>query len=259
MTTTVIWTSPLQWGVSAAGVWADLAPDDVTGDLTLQTGASEGGAIFDATSFQTLRFASGRILDGPILVSATLSFSVTRIGVSTGPWTLEVGIVPEAAPALYSTSALPWARGETSLGDFDLGTVPQIPATLAVTHAFTGDAALSLRALATSKAAWSGRMALSFRTSGTVVRLKNGPSFAFSLTTEQAPSWNGLVDSSQGGRRRYVRDHRFGMPALNTELVRDGDQPGLWVRPSDADPLDEPNTYRPRPGEGTVDDEIGDL
>ena len=49
------------------------------------------------------------------------------------------------------------------------------------------------------------------------------------------------------------------MPALNTELVRDGDQPNLWVRPWDSDPFDEPNTYRPRPGEGTVDDEIGDL
>jgi len=61
------------------------------------------------------------------------------------------------------------------------------------------------------------------------------------------------------GKVRAVRDSRYAMPALNTELIRDGDNPALWVRPFDWDPDDPEQTYRPRPGEGTIEDEIPDL
>jgi hypothetical protein len=49
------------------------------------------------------------------------------------------------------------------------------------------------------------------------------------------------------------------MPALSTELVRDGDNPSLWVRGHDVDPEDEVATYRRRSGEGSTDDGIQDL
>lgn len=256
MTVSIAWTSPLQWGVSAGGAWSDLASDDLTGDLTLQTGASEGGAVFDASSFQTLRTQSGRVLDGPVFTGASLSFFTTRIGASAGPWSLEIGVVPEGDPALFSTSLLPWSRNETSLGSFDLGTVPQIPATLQVLHVFSASELVALRGLAISKGTWSGRLAFSFRTSGTVVRLKNGPSFAFSLLTDQAPFFSGLAGGPYGGPVRVLRDGRYAMPMFSGGLVEDGDQPGLWVRPFDADPDDPEQEYRPRPGEGTVQDKV---
>ena len=79
---------------------------------------------------------------------------------------------------------------------------------------------------------------------------------AVSLTLDHEPFFSGLAGGPTGPRQRFVRDHRYGMPALNQELVRDGDQPGLWVRPWDRDSEDEPARYKPRPGEGTVDDDI---
>jgi hypothetical protein len=55
-----------------------------------------------------------------------------------------------------------------------------------------------------------------------------------------------------GERARGVRDQRFGMPALSTHLVQDGDQPGLWVNPEHSDPEDEfrESDYLPDPHEG---------
>jgi hypothetical protein len=77
------------------------------------------------------------------------------------------------------------------------------------------------------------------------------------------PTWSWTLEhfftgtlGPSGPGQRSVRDGRFGMPALNTELVEDGYEPGLWVRPDDRDPEDEADSYVPRPTEGAVDDEV---
>jgi len=99
-----------------------------------------------------------------------------------------------------------------------------------------------------------GRIAVAIHINATGLGLNRVDSASLTMTWE--PFFQGLIGGPHGGRHRFVRDARFGMPALNTELIRDGDQPSLWVRPGDSDPEDEPRRYRPRPGEGTVDDDI---
>lgn len=259
---TVTWT-PSQWGSATGGVFTTgvLMNLDAAGTVT-------GGAIFDATAAQTLRTATVggqvKLLDGPILTALSLVIVMNRPIGSTGPATMEVGLVPEATPADYSNALLPWARSEVSLGTFTIDAIGQ-PLTQAITTTLSLGALEALRSYTTSRSNWSGKLALSFRANNATItaniRLFHpGPQgdLAQAVTT-QAAFFSGLVSTVGGGRRRVVRDHRYAMPAMNSELVRDGDQPGLWVRPWDADPEDEPNTYRPRPGEGTVDDPIGDL
>lgn len=254
MTTSITWTSPSQWGASSGGVWVDLAPDDVAGDATLQTGFIDGGAIFDASSFQSLPIQAGRVLEAPIVTSFVLSLFATKIPASTGPWTIELGLVTGGQTSDFSSSLRPWTRGETSLGSFDLGTVPNLPTALQVSLTLP---ATTIRALCTSKGIWDGKLGLSIRqTTGTTVRLKNGPSFAFSMLTTQEIFFSGLAGGPYGGPVRVLRDGRYAMPAFTGGLVQDGDQPNLWVRPFDADPDDPEQEYRPRPGEGTVNDDV---
>ncbi len=261
----VTWSPPVQWGVATGGLWSEITPHDTTGDLSILEGTSNrAGLVFDATTDQTLRFQTvgsrSYILDGPIVVTCPLRLHVTRVGGSVSPWAVEVGMVPEAVPDPYSNTALPWGRGEVSLGVFDLGVVPELPNTLQVTLALD---ALLVRARCTSQEGWTGRVALSIRQSGSggVVRLKNGPSYAVEALTTQQDWWNGCAGPGWGvrGRVRAVRDGRFGLPALSTQLRRDGDNPGLWVRGTDWDPEDPSTQYVPDPKEGVVDDEIPNL
>ena len=259
---TITWSPTALWGVGSGGVWLELTPNDVTGDVTLE-GSDEAGVIFDATTDQTFRFATvagdQRMLDGPILLAGDLRFFARRVVGSNPPWTVEVGLVSDPQPVDFSApDELPWERGEVSLGIFTLADVPVAPDATQYTLTLP---AVDLRALVTSRARWNGRLALSLRAFSFAnrVRVMNGPSFPVEMVTSQESLWfSGLV-GGPSGHVRAVRDGRYGMPAFSTELVRDGDDPGLFVRPFDSDPEDEEQTYRPRPGEGSVDDQIPDL
>lgn len=257
MTQTIAWTLE-QWGTANAGVWTDLIQMGLepTGLVIV------GGMVFSTTN---LRLApDGRVVEAPFLTAFALACDANHGGADPTPQThtLEFGVVPDPVPAVYSDQALPWARGEVSLGTLT-ATTQLTPAQATVTFTF-GEAALTaLRTFVTCRGYWNGRLALSVRniTGGaTAIRLFSvGTNITATLTASGESPWRGLVGGPLAPRTRWVRDYRYGMPALNGELVRDGDNPGLWVRAWDADPEDPPATYRPRPGEGTVDDDIGSL
>lgn len=105
---------------------------------------------------------------------------------------------------------------------------------------------------------WTGHFHLALV--GNVFGLGTVTVTAPTLELEWLPFFSGCAGPGWGvgGRVRAVRDHRFGMPILSNKLIRDGDNPGLWVRASDWDPEDPPNEYVPDPLEGVVDDEIGE-
>ena len=254
----VVW-NPVQWGFDAGGIWSD------NFQMGLSPAGPGGGMIFDANNHQSLRFVTvggdTRIIDGPLLLGFVLECDSNRGPATTSPATVELGLVPDPQPEDYSTALLPWTRGEVSLGTFTF-TVPVTPATVVATFVLSADAVTLMRAHVVCSSRWNGRMAVSVRNVDPVItaalRLFHPGATQLAIaTTSQENQWfSGLQGGPYGGRARYVRDSRFGMPALNTELVRDGDQPGLWVRPWDSDPEDEPTRYRPRPGEGTVNDDI---
>jgi len=243
--------------------WGDTP--GVLGAFLVVGGGEAAGLVFDAATGQALRFTTvgsqQRILDGPVVLDWNFDFTVGILGGGGGATacTFELGYVPEAAAANYSTTLFPWGRNETTLGTFAVGVVPELPATLAISLSPTSPQMETLRAIVTSRAAWSGRLALSLRlTVGNPLEIL-APTFApVQLATTQEIFFAGLTGGPEG-KARAVRDGRYGFPAFNTELIRDGDNPGLWVRPFDFDPEDEEATYRPRPGEGTIEDEIPDL
>lgn len=264
MTTTVTWL-PAQWGTGSDPLtWSEGTQMGM--DIL---GAIRGGIVFNANNQQSLRFAtvSGdtRILEGPIVTSLTLTASANAG--PTGPYTgvLEVGVVPDPQPANFSATLLPWSRSEVSLGMYDVFCVLQ-PAISTQTITLTSAAMALIRAHVTSSSRWNGKLALSLRgtaAGGGTVRLFTNPlpdgspgtGIQATGTTVQATFFSGL-SGGPAGKVRAVRDGRFGLPAWSTELMRDGDQPSLWVRDFDVDPEDPDATYRPKPGEGTTDDEI---
>jgi len=261
MTSTVQWT-PSQRGNSIGGVWGD-APAGFGSFLAIG-GAQTVGLVFDATTAQNLNFATvggqTRILDGPILTGFTLSFSLGILGGGSGATacTIEIGVVPEADAANYAfTTLIPFSRNEEILGSFALGLVPELPTILDVSLVFNTAQVTQIRSLVTSRSGWSGKLALSIRlTIGNALEIQEPSAHPITLDTTQEIFFNGLIGGPSGPRQRYVRDARFGMPALNTELIRDGDQPSLFVRTHDWDEEDPEQEYRPKSGEGTVDDGI---
>lgn len=263
MTTSITWT-PTQWGTGSGGVWTDTAQMalDAAGSVT-------GGAIFDASSGQTLRFATvggqNRILEAPIVAVASFSVDANRgLGAGT-PAFIEIGVVPDPQPANFSNSRIPWSLGEVSLGTFSIAS-DITPLFTRETIAFTTQMATLVRAHVTSRSSWNGKVAFSFRgnnpadLTSTIRFFHPGlAGLASSLVTSQDLFFGGLVGGPFGGPVRVQRDGRYAMPAWSGQLVEDGDQPGLWVRPFDADPEDPTDEYRPRPGEGSIDDEVPDL
>ena len=270
----ITWSPTAQWGGSTGAVWVDQA----IAPLLIGTGAPcnpvlgfFAGAIFDANADQTLRFATvggvARPLDPPILLSpfrldVTIGGSILDGGTDNR---LEIGVVPDGSPADYANGAtnVPWGRGESALETFTLANVPAFPLDPIPFSLTLGTASVTLiRALVTSRGDWNGRLALSFRAAGAnsfdLYNATPGATIS-AVTSQESVFFSGLAGGPFGGKVRAVRDGRFAMPAMNTELVRDGDNPGLWVRPHDFDPEDPEQTYRPRPGEGSVDDQIPDL
>ena len=269
MTQTVIWGNPTsQWGEGngPAGIWTTLAFTDGVSVLLDGTAGilRHVGFVFDASLDQTFKLApDGRIVDGPNVTGVTLQVTMSEPTAfeGGGPDTrVEWLLVPDETPANYASGDgfAPTFRDEVSLGTQTL-TLNPFPATTTVSFPVTGDALLQVRARVTQSARWTGRLAISLRGLGAnTLRVSNGPTMPATLTTTQELFFLGMTGGPDG-KVRAVRDGRYGMPAWNTELVRDGDNPGLWVRPWDSDPEDEAATYRPKPGEGTVDDEIGNL
>lgn len=243
-----------QQGSSLGGVWTDFA---VGTPITVQVGGLiglvysvqlTGGSPFSMVT----SFSPARALDPPVWVTAG---TMTLGNANPIGGLIDMYLVPDPSSDLFSNANLPTLTGAISLAeDVLLGTVAAPPAT--VDLVLDSDANTSIRAFCTSSVYWTGRVALVLDWQ---IGLASSLTVSSLVDTTFQQFWSGLTGGPGGPRRRFVRDHRYGMPALNSELVRDGDQPGLWVRPWDSDPLDEPNTYRPRPGEGTVDDDIGDL
>lgn len=271
----ITWSPTVQWGGSAGAVWGDgiIVPGPVlpgTGVICDPIQGFFGGVVFDANTDQTLRFATvggvQRILDPPILLGFQLELQIDQALVNAGPDNrLEVGVVPDGSPADYANgdTNVPWGRGEQVLETFTLANVPVFPAPSIQFVLTFGTASVTLlRALCTSRGDWNGRLALSFRAVGAnAFEFQNFTpnGLIAAVTSQESVFFSGLAGGATGPRVRAVRDHRFGLPAWNTQLVRDGDNPGLFVRPDDFDPDDPEQSYRPRPGEGTVDDEIGNL
>lgn len=262
MSPTITW-STIQWGNALGANWVNGTAMGLVDNFT------GGGGIFSAANSQTLQTASVNnmivVVEGPLLLGMTLQMDANHNLGFGAAVVLEVGLVPDPRPVAYSDSFLPWSRNEVSLGLFPFST-PQFPAFTPISIVLNGDAMLLVRALVTSRGYWNGTIAFSFRVPDTVVSTEivlsdNGvaPNAAALVTTQSAvPFFSGLA-GGPAGKVRAVRDGRFGMGVMSTELMRDGDQPSLWVRDFDVDPEDPDATYRPKPGEGTTDDEIPNL
>lgn len=239
-----------QNGSSIGGVWTEFP---LGGFITVQVGGFVGLVynvqLTGGSPFTLTTETVPRGIDPPIWIGGG---TVTFVGQGFFGGDLSIYLVPEPSPDLFSSANPPATTSALLLQRTVVGSIlgTSDPVT------FTAAADDTIRSQATSRVTWTGRVALvlDWQIAGASTL---GVSSLVASTFQTF--WSGAMGGPSGPRRRFVRDHRYGMPALNNELVRDGDQPGLWVRPWDADPLDEPNTYRPRPDEGTVTDEIGDL
>lgn len=240
-----------QNGCFSGGVWTESPPGEsfsvgVAGDTLI-------GLVYNVQQAAFGHFDSdsaGRTMDGPIWVS---SGDITLTNTSVFGGLVDAFFLPNPQPDLFSTTNPPTLTGAVTIAE-DIVIASVLDATGPVS--FSSAVCTALRGFVTSRAVWNGRVALVLDWDvgiATSMRVSSIESVVFQTF------WNGLVGGPSGPRRRWVRDHRFALPALNSEVIRDGDQPSLWVRPFDSDPFDEPQTYRPRPGEGTVDDEISDL
>lgn len=241
-----------QAGSSIGGIWTEATVADPT-PITVQVGGLiglvynvrlAGGIPFNMTS----AFTPARALDPPIWVSAG---TLTLVNQSATGGFVDVFLVPDPSPDLFSNGNPPTLTGATLLSeDTLLGTIAAPPDTIAIV--LDADANTSIRAQVTSKTDWTGRVA--FVLDWTV-------GLASTLTVSLTDTilqrfFSGLAGGPYGGPIRVLRDGRYAMPALSGQLVEDGDQPNLWVRSFDADPDDPEQEYRPRPGEGTVNDKV---
>lgn len=241
-----------QQGTIFGAIWTEFP---VGTDITVPQGALvgllysvqlAGGSPF---SMET-GFSPARALDPPIWVS-TGTLTLTNTGVPGGE--IDIYLVPDPSPDLFSAANPPTLTGASLLFE---NAILMIGPGSTTTVTLDRIANTTIRALVASSVYWTGRIALVLDWN---VGVGSTLQVSSLVDTTFQTFWSGAIGGPSGPRRRFVRDHRYGMPALNSELVRDSYAPGLWVRPWDQDPEDPPNTYQPRPGEGTVDDGIGDL
>lgn len=265
---TVVTRTPSQDGHFIAAGW-----DDAADGIILSVAPAIPSTI-GLTFNWGLTFSGTLPLDPPIVSALTLTLTGhPAMAADPGADTVELWAVPTSAPADYSTPLFPFNRSEVLIGAgaFAWTGVGTTVAVTAGTYLTAGNASTptcrdnwqTIRALYLSSSQWNGKLGLSLRNLGAGISLTFNSLESVGteprLASTETSFFTGLVSGESGSRRRYVRDGRFGMPALNTELVRDGDQPGLWVRPEDQDPFDEPAQYKPRRGEGTVDDGMKDM
>jgi len=259
--TTVIWRTPVQFGggqTLGPGLWSDIG----FGLSTAIDNVQSIGIIFDARTEQGLQTTTvgsdTRCLDNPLFESASLVLTLSKSAGAPGNPNITVGLVPDPQPQDYQETAIPNTLLPTTRSEVTLATITGPVPTSPGLSQFTIELdPVLLRAHVTSRARWNGRLALSLSTTVAPVAytIRNDVS-PLTLVSEQGLFFQGLIGGPSGPRQRFVRDGRYGMPAVNTELIRDGDNPSLFVRSFDWDPEDEEATYRPKPGEGTVDDGI---
>lgn len=252
MTLTVAWGNTVQWGTEEAGVWTTRA---ILDGVPVIIGAGDTiGAIFEVPELQ---FSGSRVIDGPVVSGVTLKLPVRGIPAQPDEeTTVRLWVVPETAADDFGASDMPLARGEVLLGTITFPTPGAIAPTLIDLEATD---TTELRAFVTSRSLWEGRVAFVIEyVSGDTFEIINGPSAPMTVNAEQDLFFAGMTGGGDG-KLRAVRDGRYGMPAFHTDLVQDGDQPGLYVKSFDVDPEDEEATYRPKPGEGTRTDEIPDF
>lgn len=263
MTSTVSWGNPTaQWGTLTGGVWTTLAFADGVFGAVDPTAGTVLGVLF---TWSGLEYSGTRVVDNPVVSGITLRVPVRGV-VANAPRTVRVSCDLDFDSADYSTASAPLTRGETVVGTFTVPASGAFDLVTPVTESLVLSTAMvtQIRMLVTGRALWEGRIAFVLEdvtappdgTAGFLVA--NGPSYPLLAQMEQDLFFSGLT-GGPSGKVRAVRDARFAMPAFSPELVQDGDQPGLWVRSFDQDPEDPENQYRPRPGEGSVEDEIPDL
>ena len=242
---------PGDWNEVAVGSNVAFRTNERVGLLfSFQTtgSASDIGAGFTVDSSMT----PPRGLDAPIVVefgTFPLDITITSLAI-----TYDVLLDTDPACGLFSASDTPDDRTTTTL----ITGANLLPGGGAEDQTLTDAVAATVRALVTGRAHWNGRLAVILEpTSGGPAELHEMDDVLWSVTLMQ--SFTGLAGGPAGRGVRAVRDGRFGMGAFTGELQRDGDNPSLWVRGHDYDPEDEIANYRPKPGEGAVDDEVADL
>jgi len=260
VSSTVLWALH-QAGSATAPPWGQQYLDGVESSPSISVMDTFNiGLIFDALRIvtiggvgygQPLTTSGGRVVDTPILTG--FSFRMTFGSAAEVAWFL----VRDESPADFSDSNLPFLVNFTTDA---VGTmmVPPTGVPVEVTLPFSAALRETLRAWVTSRAQWTGRVALIGvpNMSGGSSTITNSGSVQITATTAQEPFWTGLVGGPYGGKARFARDSRFGMPAVHTQLVQDQYNTALWVRADDVDPDDPEQTYRQRPGEGTTDDKV---
>lgn len=266
--TNLVAHTPSQDGSFIAAGW-----DEGADGIILATAPQPAPSVIGLTYTWNLRFDGLYPLDPPIISDFTLVLTGhPTMAVDPGADIVEVYAVPQETPADFSFSIPPFSRGgiligagtfswsgvgttvTISAGVYRTGTDPQTPT--------CADNWATIRALYLSSTRWNGKLCLSLQNvvAGQALTFNSNESAGGGpvLSSIETNFFAGLAGGPTGPRQRFVRDQRFGMPALNTELVQDG-VVGMWVRPEDADPEDLPATYRPKPGEGSVDDEVPNL
>ena len=241
--TTITWTPPVQAGVADAGTWNDMLG---SGSFVVSFGDAHPGAfIFDASLFPPSMQSTIVGLQFQLEVAHSSGSQVKA---------LEFGYVPDPQPANYSDSLLPWTRGEVNLGTFevDLSAGPP-PYTFTIAQSLLAP----LRSTVFARSFWNGRFAVSLRNPASSRYTVNGDTAAAIVTV--AASFTGLLDDPDGPGVRAVLDSRFGFGTFSTKLIRDGENPALFVRPWDRDPKDPRVEHRKKPGEGSRDDRTPDV
>lgn len=251
MTTTVAW-STVQWGTFEAGVWTPLAMAD---GIEARPSGLDNRLLAFIVELPNPQLSGTRILDAPVVSGVKLQLPTLEVGALPNDRQVRISVGLTTTTDDYSTASPPLSRGETTAGTFIFqggGTLIPMVVPLEIQTSIVTE----IRRV-TSSAFWDGR--LSFVVESLDIdagfRVLNGPSNPLTTDMDQDLFFGGRVGGGEG-RIRAVRDSRYGMPAWNHELVRDGDNPGLFVRAWDVDPEDEEAQYKPKPDEGTVTDEV---
>lgn len=236
-----------QTGVSLAGIWTETPVGDfITVPLGGIIGLVYSVQLTGGSPFRMTTETVPKALDPPIWAqTGTLTFNAH--GLLGGD--MSIYLVPDPSPELFSSSNPPAVTNVLLLQRTVVASLLGVNTDVN----FTMSSDDLIRSYVTSSVYWTGRigMVLDWQIGGAS---QLGVSSLVETTLQ--PFFGGMAGGPYGGPVRSLRDGRFAMPAWSGKLVRDGDQPNLWVRPFDADPDDPEQEYRPRPGEGTVNDDV---
>ena len=274
MTTTVL--TPEQIGYVQLGVWQDLDPPRLSINgvnrsvgIRFDLNQRERPILSSLTLSLVIDMGASTVLDGTgyaltvmvYTLSGETAFSNSFTPPTLFDFTLAQTVIGDDVPsntgwifANYYSSSI-----QIASGTYTFALCPEVTGVTGTTYQdpyYSRLSAQNERAYSPvwGLADWTGHVHVGVECNNAA--LVSPRITSASLSVDWRPFFSGLAGGPTGGGIRAVRDGRFGMPAWNRDLIRDGDNPGLWVRSEDFDPEDEEQTYRPRPGEGTVDDGI---